>query len=76
MIVSCAPFRVSFAGGGSAFVSSALRPFLIQHRTTRNGRPGSVPRPLSARQIVNVMECLRTMLHWPPSKAIGEPTAD
>jgi integrase len=42
----------------------ALRVFLFQYRSTRNGRPGGNPRPLSLRQIVNVLECLRTMLHW------------
>jgi hypothetical protein len=47
----------------SEFVRS-LRVFLFAYRTTRNGRPGAKPRPLSARQIVNVLECLRTLLHW------------
>src|SRR5262249_10148966 len=41
-----------------------LRAFLFQHQTTRNGRPGGKPRPLSSRQIVNILECLRTVFHW------------
>jgi hypothetical protein len=48
---------------GTAFVSEA-KSYLYTHRTTRNGRPGGEPRPLSSRQIVNVMETLRAMLSW------------
>lgn len=41
-----------------------LRAFLFEYRTTRNGRPGGRLQTLSSRQIVNTMECLRTMFHW------------
>jgi len=45
------------------FVTDA-RAYLYAYRTTRNGRAGGQPRPLSPRQIVNVMETLRAMLAW------------
>jgi integrase len=57
------------------FVRS-LRAFLFQYRSARNGRPGGEPRPLSARQIVNVLECLRTMLHWARSARVRKLPAD
>jgi integrase len=41
-----------------------LRSSILQHRTTRNGRPGGRPRPVSARQVINVMEAIRTVLSW------------
>jgi integrase len=41
-----------------------LRSFLYQHQTTRNGRPGSQRKPLSARQVFNIMDTTRTMLYW------------
>jgi hypothetical protein len=44
--------------------AASLRSFLFQYRTSRNGRPGGKPKPLSERQVVNVLECLRTMLGW------------
>ena len=44
--------------------AGSLRAFLFEYRTTRNGRPGGKPRPLSARQVVNILECLRTLFHW------------
>jgi integrase len=69
----------------------ALRVFLFQHRTTRNGKPGGKSKPLSTRQVINVLECLRTSLVWarkadrpklPPGwsspltqELIGEPSA-
>jgi integrase len=57
------------------FVRS-LRAFLFQYRSTRNGRAGSPQRPLSARQIVNILECLRTMLHWARSATVRKLPAD
>jgi hypothetical protein len=42
----------------------ALRAFLFAQNTTRNGRLGGVARPLSARQIVNILQCLRGALAW------------
>jgi integrase len=47
----------------------SLRSFLFQYRTTRNGRAGGTPKPLSSRQIVNIMECVRTLLAWASSPA-------
>lgn len=47
----------------AGFVTDA-RAHLHSFRTTRNGRAGGEPRPLSPRQIVNVMETLRAMLAW------------
>jgi integrase len=47
----------------TTFMTEA-RAFLYAHRTTRNGRPGGEPRPLSSRQIRNVMETLRAALAW------------
>jgi integrase len=41
-----------------------LRASVLQHRTTRNGRPGGRPRPVSARQVINIMEATRTVLSW------------
>jgi len=32
--------------------------------TTRNGKPGAAPKTLSVRQMYNVMECVRSALHW------------
>jgi integrase len=54
----------------------SLRSFLFQYRSTRNGRPGGNPRPLSARQIINVLECLRTVLHWARSAGVRKLPAD
>jgi integrase len=48
----------------------ALRSFLFQPQTTRNGRPGARPKHLSARQVLNVLECLRTMLAWASNPAV------
>jgi len=41
-----------------------LRSTLVQQKTTRNGRPGGKPKPMSARQVINVLETLRTALCW------------
>ena len=41
-----------------------LRAHLHRHQTTRNGRPGGRPKALSGRQVVNVLECLRSVLSW------------
>jgi integrase len=57
------------------FVQS-LRAFLFQHQTSRNGRPGSKPTPLSNRQIINILECLRTVLHWAKTAAVRKLPAD
>lgn len=59
----------------AAFARS-LRAFLHQYRSTRNGRPGAGPRPLSARQIINILECMRTLLHWARSASVRKLPAD
>ena len=41
-----------------------LRAYLYEYRSTRNGRANGVPKTLSGRQVFNILECLRTMLHW------------
>ena len=51
--------------------ATEAKAYLFSHRVTPNGRPGGVPRPLSARQIVNVLQTLRTMLAWAMAPATG-----
>ncbi len=41
-----------------------LRSFLVNFRTTRNGRSGGTLKPLSVRQVFNILECLRSALAW------------
>ena len=41
-----------------------FRAFLHQRMTTRNGHSGATPRPMSARQIRNVLSCSGTLLNW------------
>lgn len=41
-----------------------LRTFLHQCRTMPNGRPGGKSKPMKGRQIINVLECLRTVVNW------------
>jgi integrase len=41
-----------------------LRENLFTVVTTRNGKPGATPIPLSNSQMHNIMECVRTTLHW------------
>jgi len=41
-----------------------LRSFLMNYRTTRNGRIGGTPKTLSVRQVQNVLECLRAAMAW------------
>lgn len=41
-----------------------LRAFLYSYRTTRNGRTSGKSRPMSERQIYNVLQCLRTLFAW------------
>lgn len=53
-----------------------LRAFLFQYTSTRNGRPGAKPKPITARQIVNILECLRTTLHWARSAQVRKLPAD
>jgi integrase len=47
-----------------------LRMHLFQVRTTRNGRAGAQPKSLSSRQVLNVLECLRTVLAWANNPAV------
>ena len=41
-----------------------LRAFLYTRNVTPNGRPGAEARPMSARTVINTLECLRTMSLW------------
>jgi integrase len=42
-----------------------LRAFLHDEcRTTRNGRPGASPKPLSGRHVYNVLQCFQSALAW------------
>ena len=54
----------------------SLRAFLFQYRSSRNGCPGGKAKPLSSRQVVNIMECLRTMLHWARSSTVRKLPVD
>jgi hypothetical protein len=38
--------------------------FLRSRKTTRNGRPGAPKKPMSDRQIQNVLSCTRTLINW------------
>lgn len=40
------------------------RAYLHTAKTTRNGKPGAAQRNLSARQIHNILETIRSMLNW------------
>jgi integrase len=54
----------------------ALKSYLYQFRTSRNGRPGAGLKVLSPRQVVNVMQCLRTLLAWASSPTTRKLPAD
>ena len=41
-----------------------LRAFLHQCQVSPNGRPGATPKLISGRQVVNILECMRTVLNW------------
>jgi len=41
-----------------------FRLFLRSRETTRNGRPGALKKPMSNRQIQNVLSCTRTLINW------------
>jgi integrase len=49
-----------------------LRSFLYSRKVTPNGRPGATTKPMSARQIYNVLDCLRSVLHWGTRPAVGK----
>ncbi len=53
-----------------------LRGFLFDYQTTRNGRLGSKPKPMSVRQIKNVLECLRSALGWAQQAEVRKLPAD
>lgn len=53
-----------------------LRVFLNQATTTRNGRLGGTPKPLTATQIILVLETLRAALAWARSPKIRKLPAD
>lgn len=56
--------------------AGSLRAFLFEFRSTRNGRPGAEPRKLSERQVINILQCLRTALHWARNAAQRKLPAD
>jgi len=60
----------------NADFARSLRSHLFQVTSTRNGRPGGKPKQLSARQIMNILECFRTMLHWARSAQVRKLPAD
>lgn len=41
-----------------------LKAFLHAQKTTRNGRPGAKSKPISVRQIYNIMDSFRSLLRW------------
>lgn len=54
-----------------------LRSFLhADYKTTRNGRVGGQPKPLSSRQIYNILDCLRSMLAWARKPEVRKLPAD
>jgi hypothetical protein len=53
-----------------------LRSFLHAYQTTRNGRPGGRPKPLSGRQVFNILECLRSLLAWARRPEVRKLPAD
>lgn len=56
--------RWPLAANCNAEFAIELRVFLHQRSTTRNGRSGGAPKTLSARQIRNVLECVRSVISW------------
>lgn len=53
-----------------------LQPFLVQYRTTRNGQANGASRALSGRQILNILQCLRTLFAWASSPSVRKIPAD
>jgi integrase len=53
-----------------------LRAHLHRYQTMRNGRPGGRPKALSGRQVVNVLECLRSVLSWARRAEVRELPAE
>ena len=52
------------------------RAFLIQRPVTRNGKSGAPPRPMSARQVRNCLEMMRTLLNWAVRTDVRQIPAD
>jgi integrase len=50
--------------------------FLHTAQTTRNGRPGAVPTPISERHIYNVLEACRSLLRWGKRPEIAKLPSD
>jgi integrase len=48
----------------------SLRAFLHRHKTTPNGRTGGTPKLLSPRQVINVLQCLRSLFAWAANPSI------
>lgn len=49
----------------------ALRVHLFAATVTANGRPGAARRTMSARQVHNVLDCLRSALNWAARPQVG-----
>jgi integrase len=56
--------RWPFAASADRDFVVELRAHLHRCRVTRNGRPGAAPKLMSATQVYNVLDCLRTMFNW------------
>ena len=49
-----------------------LRKILFQYSTTPNGRKGATPKPMSPRQVFNVLDCLRGVFNWASTPSVGK----
>lgn len=73
---SIARKRWPFAADIDRDFATELRVSLQQRVTTRNGRPGAAPKLMSEGQIVNSLECLRTVLCWAHSATVRKLLVD
>jgi len=44
--------------------ATQFRAFLFARQTTPNGHPGSVEKNVSPGQVLNILDCTRSLLHW------------
>lgn len=56
--------RWPLAGSIDREFAVAFAAFLQSREVARNGRPNATAKPMSARQIENVLQCVVTMLNW------------
>ena len=68
--------RWPFAESIDSAFAVELRAYLHQYATTRNGRPNGAEKPLSSRQIRNILECLRAMCAWAKRVEVRKLSAD